>query len=84
VEWIEYGNGDGIPGGSAEYGSLINRHTVVNPAFKNSWFDVSASNGEKQAMGDYLPHVINMHDKAKFEALGCPVDTSKFTAMIKR
>lgn len=84
VEWIEYGNGDGIPGGSADYGSLINRHTVVNPAFKNSWFDVSASNSEKQAMGDYLPYVINMHDKAKFEALGCPVDTGKFTAMVKR
>jgi hypothetical protein len=25
-----------------------------------------------------------MHDKARFEALGCPVDTSRFTAMIGR
>jgi len=28
--------------------------------------------------------VINLHDQARFEALGCPVDTSKFTAMVKR
>jgi hypothetical protein len=35
-------------------------------------------------MGDYLPYVINMHDKARFEALGCPVDTAKIAAMVKQ
>jgi hypothetical protein len=84
VEWIEYGNGDGIPGGSPHFGAIINRHTLVNPAFKHSWFDVNAQSSESQALGEYLPHVINLREKARFEALGCPVDTSKFTAMIKR
>jgi hypothetical protein len=84
VTWMEYGNGDGIPGGSQDFGAIINRHTHVNPKFKSSWFDVKKVNGEGDAMGEYLPHVINMHDKARFEALGCPVDTSKLAAMINK
>ena len=35
-------------------------------------------------MGDYLPYVVNFHDKARFEALGCHVDTAKIAEMIKR
>ena len=54
----------------------------MNPKFQYSWFDVKKVRGEAEALGAYLPHVINLHDKARFEALGCPVDTSKFTAMI--
>jgi len=84
VVWMEYGNGDGIPGGSKDFGAVINRHTFVNPKFEHSWFNVKKVDSEAEVMGPYLPHVINMHDKARFEALGCPVDTSNFTAMIKR
>lgn len=83
VAWMEWGNGDGIPGGSADYGSIINRHTHVNPKFKQSWFAVQKQNGEAQAMGEYLPYAINMRDKARFEALGCPVDTAKLAAMMR-
>ena len=83
VTWMEYGNGDGIPGGSADFGVVINRHTLVNPKFQNSWFNVKAVHGEAQALGAYLPRVINLHDKARFESLGCPVDTAKFSAMVK-
>jgi hypothetical protein len=84
VTWIEFGTGDGIPGGSKDFGALLNRHTLVNPKFQNSWFNVKKVHGEAEALGPYLPHVINLHDRARFEALGCPVDTSKFTAMVKR
>jgi hypothetical protein len=84
VEWIEYGTGDGIPGGSKDFGVVINRHTLVNPAFKHSWFDVKTVRGEREVMGEYLPHVINLRDKARFEALGCPVDTARLAAMVKR
>jgi hypothetical protein len=84
VIWMEYGTGDGIPGGSTDFGAVINRHTLVNPKFRNSWFDVKKVHGESEALGPYLPHVINLHDKARFEALGCPVDTSRFAAMVKR
>ena len=79
VAWMEWGNGDGIPGGSADYGSIINRHTQVNPAFEHSWFSVKTPGSEAQAMGDYLPQVINMREKARFEALGCPLDTARLT-----
>lgn len=84
VTWMEFGTGDGIPGGSKDFGAVINRHTLVNPNFQHSWFNVKKVHGEAEALGPYLPHVINLHDKARFEALGCPVDTSKFTAMVKR
>jgi hypothetical protein len=84
VTWMEYGNGDGVPGGSKDFGAVINRHTLVNPKFQNSWFSVKKVRGEAEALGPYLPHVINLHEKARFEALGCPVDTAKFTAMLKR
>lgn len=77
VAWMEYGNGDGIPGGSADYGVIINRHTHVNPAFKHSWFAVNRDTPETQAMGEHLPTVFNLRDKARFEALGCPVDTAR-------
>ncbi len=82
VSWMEYGSGDGIPGGSADFGAVINRHTTVNPSFKQSWFAVKKAGGEAEAMGEYLPHVINLHDKTRFEALGCPVDQSKLAAMV--
>jgi hypothetical protein len=84
VVWMEYGNGDGIPGGSPDFGAVINRHTLVNPKFQNSWFNVKKVGGEAEALGEYLPHVINMHDKARFEALGCPVDTSQFAKLIRK
>lgn len=81
VAWMEYGNGDGIPGGSPDFGAVINRHTLVNPAFKNSWFDVKTVHSEVNALGPYLPMVINLHEKARFEALGCPVNTARLAAM---
>ncbi|TVT81199.1 hypothetical protein [Acinetobacter colistiniresistens] len=77
VAWLEWGNGDGIPGGSSNYGAIINRHTTVNPQFKYSWFAVNTPRTEQQAMGAYLPQVINIHNKSKFESLGCPVDVNK-------
>jgi hypothetical protein len=83
VAWMEMGTGDGLPGGSSSYGSIINRHTQVNPNFKTSWFAVTKPHTESKALGDYLPYVVNFHDKARFEALGCPVDKSKIAAMIK-
>jgi len=84
VAWLEWGNGDGIPGGSANYGSIINRHTTVNPNFRNSWFAVNAPRTEREAMGSYAPQVINFHDKERFEALGCPVDAGRIDAMASR
>ncbi|HMV47424.1 MAG TPA: hypothetical protein PLD20_01105 [Blastocatellia bacterium] len=54
------------------------------PNFKNSWFAVTRPNTEHEAMGEYLPYVLNLHDKARFEALGCPVDKRKPAAMIRR
>lgn len=84
VQWIEYGNGDGIPGGSPDFGAVVNRHTLVNPGFRHSWFDVKALGSEAQAMGDYLPQVINLREKARFEALGCPVDTARLAALAAR
>ncbi len=82
VTWMEMGTGDGIPGGSKDFGVVINRHTLVNPKFRQSWFDVKKVGAEAETLGEYLPHVINMHDKARFEALGCPVDTAKFAALV--
>ena len=83
VAWMEYGNGDGIPGGSKDFGAVINRHTHVNPKFQHSWFDVKQVRGEARALGPYLPHVINLHDRSRFEALGCPVNTAVFAAMVR-
>ncbi|WP_321916099.1 MULTISPECIES: hypothetical protein [unclassified Paraburkholderia] len=82
VEWMDFGNGDGLVSGSSEWAIFINRHTMINPSFKQSWFAVKKPGTEAEAMGDYLPRVINMREKAKFEALGCPVDTSKLTGML--
>lgn len=84
VQWLEYGNGDGVPGGSPNYSFLLNRNTFVNPKFKQSWFDVKKPGTEAEVLGPYMPTVINMHEKAKFEALGCPVDTAKLAAMARR
>ena len=75
-------NGDGLVGGSANYGAILNRNTTVSPNFKQSWFAVERPGTEKEAMGEYLPYLVNLHDKSKFEALGCPVDKSKIYAMI--
>lgn len=82
VSWINYGNGDGMVSGSSEYAILINRHTMINPSFTHSWFAVQKPGTEAQVMGDYLPRVINMKEKARFEALGCPVDTSRLQQML--
>lgn len=84
VAWLEWGNGDGIPGGSSNYGSIINRHTTVNPKFANSWFAVARPGAETQSMGAYTPHVVNFHDRQKFEALGCPIDTARIDVMMGR
>lgn len=84
VAWMEYGNGDGIPGGSADFGALVNRHTLVSPGFTHSWFAVNRPGAEAQAMGEYLPTVFNLRDKARFEALGCPVDVSKLATAASR
>jgi hypothetical protein len=82
VAWMEWGNGDGLPGGSADFGAIINRHTQVNPSFRQSWFAVDAPGREAQAMGAYLPWVLNLREKARFEALGCPVDKAALRAMV--
>jgi hypothetical protein len=84
VAWIDMGNGDGVVGGSPDYGVVINRHTLVNDNFKNSWFAVSKPGTERQAMGDYLPYALNMKDKDRFEALGCPVDKSRLWALLPK
>jgi len=84
VAWMEWGNGDGIPGGSRDFGAIVNRHTRVNPAFAHSWFAVTRPGTERAALGEYLPYVLNLHDKARFEALGCPVDLSRLDAMLPR
>ncbi len=84
VAWMEWGNGDGIPGGAQDFGAIINRHTHVNPKFRKNWFAVSRPGSEAEALGEYLPYVVNFHDKERFEALGCPVDTARIAAMIKR
>ena len=80
VEWIEMGTGDGIPGGSSDFGVVINRHTLVDPAFAHSWFAVRQPGSEARVMGEYLPSVYNLRQKAHFEALGCPVDTARMAA----
>ena len=82
VSWIEMGNGDGMPSGSSEFSMIINRHTQVNPQFKNSWFAVSKPGMERETMGDYLPYIVNLKEQARFEALGCPVDKRKLVAML--
>ena len=81
VVWMEYGTGDGIPGGSPNHATIINRHTQVNANFKHSWFNVEKPKSEAAVMGEYLPNVINMHKKERFETLGCPVETGKLAAM---
>jgi len=84
VAWIDMGNGDGMVSGSPNFASLINRHTQVHPDFKHSWFAVTQPGTEKEAMGDYLPYVINVKEKVRFEALGCPVDKTKLWAMLPK
>jgi hypothetical protein len=84
VSWIEYGNGDGVPGGSPDFVFLLNRHTLVNPNFKHSWFGVKQPGTEAEVLGPYMPTVVNAHAKAKFEALGCPVDLAKLAAMARQ
>ena len=84
VAWIDMGNGDGMVSGSPNYASVINRHTQVNPNFNHSWFAVAKPGTEKEAMGDYLPYVLNLKSKARFEALGCPVDKSKIWSMLPK
>ena len=84
VAWIDIGNGDGMVSGSPNFASVINRHTQVNADFKNSWFAVAKTGTEKEAMGDYLPYVLNLNVKARFEALGCPVDKSKLWDMLPK
>ena len=84
VAWMEWGNGDGIPGGSSAFGAIINRHTQVSRTFKHSWFAVDKPGREVEAMGEYTPYVFNLREKANFEALGCPVDRAKLASMQPR
>jgi hypothetical protein len=84
VAWIDMGNGDGMVSGSPNFVSLINRHTQVHANFKQSWFSVTQPGHEKEAMGDYLPYVLNLKEKSRFEALGCPVNKSKLWAMLPK
>jgi len=84
VAWIDMGNGDGMVSGSPNFASIINRHTQVHSDFKQSWFAVTKPGTEKETMGDYLPYVINLKEKVRFEALGCPVDKSKLWAMLPK
>ncbi|MDM0047561.1 hypothetical protein [Variovorax sp. J22R115] len=84
VAWIDAGNGDGMVSGSPDYMMVINRNTLVNPEFKQSWFAVTKPGTEREAMGDYLPYMLNLKNKANFEALGCPVNKRKLYAMLPR
>jgi hypothetical protein len=84
VAWLDIGNGDGMTSGSTEYAMVINRHTMVDQNFKHSWFAVQKPGTEKEAMGEYLPYLVNMHEKERFEALGCPVDRSAILAMLPK
>ena len=85
-----YGNGDGdcdgdgIPGGARLTQPSCSTAIPLKTYFKHSWFDVHSVGGEKEALGPYMPYVSNRHEKEKFEALGCPVDTSRIAAMIQR
>lgn len=83
VVWLDMGNGDGLVGGSPEFAAIINRHTLVNPAFGHSWFAVKQQGTERQVMGDYLPYVINLKERDAFEKLGCAVDKRALTGMIR-
>ena len=80
VQWLEWGNGDGLVGGQPGFGAIINRHTLVNPQFQQSYFAVTGANQEQQAMGEYLPYMSNFHERQRFEALGCPIDTRQLDA----
>lgn len=82
VVWMEWGNGDGIVGGSPDYGVIINRNTEPVADFEHSWFAVTQEGTEREAMREYLPYAVNFHDRQKFEALGCPVDRSAMDARI--
>jgi hypothetical protein len=82
VAWIDAGNGDGLVSGSPQFMFVINRHTQVNPSFRHSWFAVTRPGTERQAMGDYLPYVLNLKETARFESLGCPVDKRKLWSML--
>jgi len=84
VMWLDIGNGDGLLGGSTEFAAVINRHTIVNPSFNHSWFSVKKPGQERDAMKEYLPYLINMKDKIKFEALGCPVDKARISARLPK
>ncbi len=84
VAWIDMGNGDGMVSGSPNFASLINRHTQVHSDFKQSWFAVTQPGTEKEAMGEYLPYVLNLKEKSRFEALGCPVDKTKLWSMLPK
>lgn len=55
-------------------------HTLVNPQFQQSYFAVTSANQEQQAMGEYLPYMTNFHERQRFEALGCPIDTRQLDA----
>lgn len=82
VTWMEWGNGDGIVGGTPDHGLIINRNTEPSRDFKHSWFSVKQEGAEREAMGEYLPQLVNFHEKQQFEALGCPIDASKIDARI--
>ena len=71
-----------IPGGSKDFGLIVNRHTQVDSTFKKSWFAVTRPGQEVQLLGEYTPYVLNLHEKANFEALGCSVERARLDALV--
>jgi len=78
------GNGDGMVSGSPQL------RIADQPPHAGAWRLQTqlvccdqAWHG-KEVMGDYLPYVLNLKTKARFEALGCPVDKSKLWAMLPK
>lgn len=84
VAWIDFGNGDGLPGGSPNFAQVVNRHTLVSDKFQHSWFAPERPTSVNKAMGEYLPYMINMKEKESFEGLGCPVDKSKIRKFLPK
>jgi hypothetical protein len=73
----------GCAGDSKDFGVVIHRHALVNTKSRNKGFNVKKMKGEAEALAPCQPHFVNLHDKARFEALGCPVDTARIEALVQ-